>query len=421
MAVIPALAAIPGLNVFFWGIVSIIRGFSESLVSKNPSDAEKQLLQFMEKNSVAVCIAARNEEQSIEVTLKSICKIIPKKNIFVASDGSTDKTYQIAKKLGVRVIENNPNIGKAKSLVKLIEFFSLTDKFQFIFFVDADIVVNENFVKRALPQFADPDVSAVTGHAKINWKGIKYFSMETFIKSYRLRLYTILQYTIRFGQTSKLLNASPVAPGFAVIYRSSVLKKINLATEGLIIEDFNTAFQIYKKRLGKIYYHPEIWAYGCEPVNLPDYISQVNRWNLGFWQTLFKHKIWASLFSTATLIFLVESFLIALFIYSLPVTTFMILIEHFPDLFTQGLVSISKTFNKYLGPEILFTTVILLDYLITLIIAVIFKKPILLLYGIFFILFRFLDSVIIISSMIEALFKKSASGWISPKRKIVSV
>jgi len=197
----------------------------------------------------------------------------------------------------------------------------------------------------------------------------------------------------------------------------TVLKKIDLSPGGLIIEDFNTAFQIHKKKLGKVYYHPEIWAYGNEPSTINDYIAQVNRWNLGFWQTLFKHKIWASFFSLATVSFVIESLFIALFLYMLPLTAFVLIIKYFPDMFSASLLSISESLNKFITPALLFTAVIFLDFIYTVIVAIIIRKPVLLFYGPGFIFFRFLDSLIILSSLFQAIFTKSDGVWTSPKRK----
>jgi len=166
-----------------------------------------------------------------------------------------------------------------------------------------------------------------------------------------------------------------------------------------------------------VYYHPEIWAYGNEPSTINDYIAQVNRWNLGFWQTLFKHKIWASFFSLATVSFVIESLFIALFLYMLPLTAFVLIIKYFPDMFSASLLSISESLNKFITPALLFTAVIFLDFIYTVIVAIIIRKPVLLFYGPGFIFFRFLDSLIILSSLFQAIFTKSDGVWTSPKRK----
>src|SRR3972149_7175470 len=417
MAIIPDAITFSGINVFFWSIVSLLRAVKEKIKPESRNSYSEILINNLKKNSTAVLITAINEDKVIKKTISTMKKIVGAQNIYVMSDGSTDNTHTIIKKSGVQVIERKKSRGKAKSLITLMKYFRILDKYPYAFIVDADITVNSDFLDKALKIFADPDVAAVTGHAEINWKKRNSINIESFILAYRQRLYSVLQYAIRYGQTWKLFNATPVIPGFATIFRTSVLKKIDLSPGGLIIEDFNTAFQIHKKKLGKVYYHPEIWAYGNEPSTINDYIAQVNRWNLGFWQTLFKHKIWASFFSLATVSFVIESLFIALFLYMLPLTAFVLIIKYFPDMFSASLLSISESLNKFITPALLFTAVIFLDFIYTVIVAIIIRKPVLLFYGPGFIFFRFLDSLIILSSLFQAIFTKSDGVWTSPKRK----
>jgi len=62
---------------------------------------------------VAIIIPAYNEEKKIRETLRSINW--PKKDIIVVDDGSTDKTFDIAKEEGVTVLRHNTNFGKGKA------------------------------------------------------------------------------------------------------------------------------------------------------------------------------------------------------------------------------------------------------------------------------------------------------------------
>src|SRR5699024_1135322 len=60
------------------------------------------------------------------------------------------------------------------------------------------------------------------------------------------------------------------------------------------------------KRLGKIAFHPSVNATTQEPDNLGDYLRQIKRWNLGFWQTLRRHGLWPSGFCAALVLFVTE-------------------------------------------------------------------------------------------------------------------
>ena len=54
---------------------------------------------------VAVLIPAHNEALVLEESLRSIMALVPRDNVHVVSDGSTDATVLIARRSGARVIE----------------------------------------------------------------------------------------------------------------------------------------------------------------------------------------------------------------------------------------------------------------------------------------------------------------------------
>ena len=62
---------------------------------------------------VAIVIPAYNEEKKIRDTLRSIDW--PKKDIIVVDDGSTDRTFDIAKEEGVTVLRHHTNFGKGRA------------------------------------------------------------------------------------------------------------------------------------------------------------------------------------------------------------------------------------------------------------------------------------------------------------------
>jgi glycosyltransferase involved in cell wall biosynthesis len=75
----------------------------------------------MEK--VSVIIIARNEEKNIGRCIKSVLNQNYKNlEIIVVNDASTDKTNDIAKKMGAKVITNKKNLGIARSFNRGIKF-----------------------------------------------------------------------------------------------------------------------------------------------------------------------------------------------------------------------------------------------------------------------------------------------------------
>jgi glycosyltransferase involved in cell wall biosynthesis len=120
---------------------------------------------------VTFVIPARNEESNIESCLRGISdQDYPKDlyEIIVADGHSGDRTAEIARSLGAIVINNDKaiqsagrNIGAANAKGKLVAF------------IDADIVLEKEWLKKAVTQFRDPGVAAVGNFPEIaagsNW------------------------------------------------------------------------------------------------------------------------------------------------------------------------------------------------------------------------------------------------------------
>lgn len=84
-----------------------------------------------------VALPAYNEGDHLAKCLNQLSAIINVDHILVVSDGSTDDTADIARTLGVTVIEHKINRGKGEAIRSAISF-ALTHKFQWIVFLDAD-------------------------------------------------------------------------------------------------------------------------------------------------------------------------------------------------------------------------------------------------------------------------------------------
>lgn len=88
----------------------------------------------METNEISVLIPAYNEEERIASTIKSL-QDVKNCEVIVINDGSTDKTSEIAKSLGVKVIDLVPNKGKGSALQEGIKHANG----DIIVFLDADL------------------------------------------------------------------------------------------------------------------------------------------------------------------------------------------------------------------------------------------------------------------------------------------
>ncbi|KKS97872.1 MAG: cell wall biosynthesis glycosyltransferase [Candidatus Gottesmanbacteria bacterium GW2011_GWA2_43_14] len=407
-----------GISTSFWFIIGFIRAIHEQLVKLTN---RKKTRNVFKKQDIAVIVPAHNEEKVIGKNLRALSRILDKRQIFVASDGSTDKTYEIAKKMKVHAVNLSPGRGKAKALTYLISCFRLFSRYRLIFIVDADTEIDRNYLKNALPFFNDAKTAVVFGSAHVHWPRHIIPKDRLQFVSYRIRLNLMLVYFMIYGQTWKYSNVSYVVPGFATLYRSDVLKQLEIDTPGLLIEDFNLAFQLHKKGLGRIAYHPSIVAWDQHPDNLTDYWNQVKRWNIGFFQTVRHHGFWPSFFYLSLIIFSLEVFLNSILMVALPfLLIYLILPSIWPnDLLIMDYQSLYLAFGpfKNLTLNDILVALFIWDYLMTVFLGIIHRKPQFIFYGVFFVFIHFITSVILLISVIPGFLSVSDGRWISPTRR----
>ena len=98
---------------------------------------------------ISLIIPTKNEERYLPKLLDSIKKQkFGKYEILVADAGSTDKTTQIAKKYGCRVVKGgSPSFGRNQG--------AKFSKYDYLFFLDADIILPNNFFSQALKQIKE--------------------------------------------------------------------------------------------------------------------------------------------------------------------------------------------------------------------------------------------------------------------------
>ncbi len=404
-----------GITSTFWFLMGLARAITEHIQKRQ----HKKIRNKYKIADIAVIIPAHNEEKAIVACIRAVKQSVKSENIYVASDGSVDKTWRRARAEGVHSVNIMPGLGKAKALVYLIKKFRLYQRYKFIMILDADTRIDKTYIPLALPLFNDQEISVVFPSARIHWPSHKMPRRELFYIAYRERLNRLLQYFYMYGQTWKYTNASYVAPGFATIYRTRVLRKLNIDTPGLLIEDFNLAFQLHKRKLGKMGYHPNFIGWDQHPNNLRDYWSQVERWNIGFFQTVRKNGIFPSFFYISMVIFSAEVWLNSFFVLLLPFLVLYHLGLAFPQIPVLGYYSM--LYKEYgIFTNVPFLTILLsiffFDYLMTVVIGIMNKKPQFIFYGLFFFIMHYITSLILISSIIPGFFGSSDGRWVSPKR-----
>lgn len=290
----------------------------------------------MPKKNFCVVIPAFNEEKVIESSLCALKKIVKKDRIYVVSDGSKDDTVRLAKRSAVNVFGLRKNVGKANALEKLIKSRKLTEKYRYVLFSDADSRLDKNFMKPIRSVFKRKPaciVSTVTSHRR------------GFISAFRTYEYGFSHLIYKNAQNA--LRTIMVAPGCASFYRHDILPKLDFSHKTLT-EDFDLTLQVHHKKLGEVIYVPQARVVTQDPMYFKDYWHQVVRWNTGFWQNIFLHKLYLptrkinfeiylllldSVVGIGTIIYLVyhpnflSQFIISMFIMMIILSTVILLIQ----------------------------------------------------------------------------------------------
>jgi hypothetical protein len=373
----------------------------------------------MRVSDVAVLMAAHDEEVVIDDSLAAITQLVPATQVHVVSDHSTDRTVQLARRHGVNVTETPSNVGKAGALEFGIERFQLVERFRAVLLLDADTRLDANYFSRALPLLDDPRVVAVAGCARSQWHGTTTGPAGRLLIAHRSRVYALTQRLLKFGQTWRFLNATHIVPGFASLYRTSVLPRITINPRGLVIEDFNMTFEVYRHRLGRVGFCLGATAVTQDPGTLRDYVRQTQRWALGLWQTVRRHGLHLDLLTAVVSLLLMELLTASVMFALLPV---VVLVLGIPELFpaVAGVPAVSLAHGWVAGHTSLhgvLAGVLLPDYALTCAVAAVERQPRYLLYGLGFVVLRVLDAGIALSSLPRAWLAHSTGRWISPARR----
>jgi glycosyltransferase involved in cell wall biosynthesis len=113
----------------------------------------------MRPSAVSVIIAARNAASHVEKCLAHLA-CCDAHECIVVDDASTDQSWEVAQRAGIRVIRLNEHVGPARA--RNLGARAATG--DILFFVDADVCVPQDSISRITQTFAsDPELTAVIG------------------------------------------------------------------------------------------------------------------------------------------------------------------------------------------------------------------------------------------------------------------
>ncbi|HMH58636.1 MAG TPA: glycosyltransferase family 2 protein [Galbitalea sp.] len=404
---------IVGVGTLFWASAGIIRSIAAAF--RRVPDSYRPAV---ERGAVAIVIAAHNEELVIEKTLDSAMSHLPCGQVYVASDGSTDATSELAIRRGANVLDLNPNRGKAGAIVAAIEYFDLVERYDVVMLLDADTVLADDYMESGLPLFDDPNVVAVAGRASTIFNPPPETVMGRILVTYRQRVYIAVQYLLKYGQASRFTNVVSIVPGFASMYRTRVIESIDIDAPGLSIEDYNMTFEIHAKSLGRIAFNPRAAiARTQDPDTLPDYAKQVRRWSLGFWQTLLRHGWHPRLFFLVTWLSVIELIIAAVFLVVTPVVALLSELSGMSVGWGLDATGGLRGFATMFPAWILVLGILIPDIALSTVTAIVTRNARFLAYAPVFPLLRILDAALCLVALRRALGGSSSGVWQSPQRR----
>ena len=233
-------------------------------------------------NKFCVIVPARNEEMMIASTLRGLMAAgALAEDIYLIDDGSSDTTGAIGTALGVNVLRNDPNVGKALAVQGGVRTFKLSERYEFIALMDADTLVDASYFTEMLKSFEDPRVVVACGRPisiEHNW-----------LTAYRALCYANGHYVYRKAQGK--MGMVCIAPGCATMYRSTIFDRLDWNND-TVAEDMHVTIQVHHERLGKVAYVVGAKVYTQTPRDLRGYNKQMFRWYTGTWQVIRKQRVY---------------------------------------------------------------------------------------------------------------------------------
>ena len=167
------------------------------------------------KGDFCIVIPAYNAGATLGVLINKLVKLNLATRTIIVDDGSSDDTYIIAQKMGLKIIRHPQNYGKGAAL--LSGFNYCKNRTEFIVTMDADNQHEPANITLLLEALHDKNSDILIGKRSVS---IKYMPLARFFSNYL----TSLIVSIRAGQ--KIIDSQC---GFRAI-RSRILRNTRLET-----------------------------------------------------------------------------------------------------------------------------------------------------------------------------------------------
>jgi cellulose synthase/poly-beta-1,6-N-acetylglucosamine synthase-like glycosyltransferase len=225
-----------------------------------------------------VIVPAYNEQECITNTLLSLAQSRHPIEVIVVDDGSTDDTAAIVEQLALPMVRlvRQPNSGKPAALNTGIAHAS----HDIIVMMDGDTVFEPSTVEELVQPFADPEVGAVAGNAKVG-------NRDTLIGAWQH-----IEYVMGFNLDRRMydvLRCMPTIPGAVGAFRREALEQAGGMSDDTLAEDTDITMAMHRGGW-RVVYAEKARAWTEAPGSMSQLWSQRYRWSYGTMQAMWKHR-----------------------------------------------------------------------------------------------------------------------------------
>ncbi len=205
---------------------------------------------YYRRDEVAVLIAAHNEQLVIAEAVRAARgPSFPASHVFRRLGRIQRRDGRSGREAGAVAWDLSPNRGKAGAIRAGLAHFRIPERFPLLLLLDADSTTPPDYLRTGLPLFTDQDVVAVAGRRPPR-RLRPTRGMGLVLTSYRERTYVCTQYLHKFGQAARVADAVAIVPGFASMYRTDVLDRIDIDAPRPVDRDFNMTFEVHARATG---------------------------------------------------------------------------------------------------------------------------------------------------------------------------
>jgi biofilm PGA synthesis N-glycosyltransferase PgaC len=226
---------------------------------------------------LTLLVPAYNEAATIAGTIRSLQnQTFAPRAIVVIDDASTDDTAEIARQLGVTVVQPAVNTGSKAGAQNYGLNFVETP---FVMAVDADTTLAPDAIERLAAAFIDPNTAAACGfvvprEVHTLWERgryVEYLFAFTFYK-----------------QVQDFYRRPLISSGCFSMYRTAVLRQLGGWPQRTLAEDMDLTWTLHQQGYG-VRFIVEAVCYPYEPRTYFFMSKQLRRWSHGFVQNVRLH------------------------------------------------------------------------------------------------------------------------------------